>query len=278
MIMNPLLKLQDVAVQIKQTPILTGINLQLMPGEILGLVGPNGAGKTTLLHAIAGLQAYQGNITLAGYDLSALTPPSRSRYLAYLTQGHISHWAMSVEDLVMLGRLPHLDPWQNPTEKDHQIVKRVLQICDGWQFKDRPVTQLSGGERARIMLARALAVEAPLLLADEPTASLDPAHQLDVMHCLLTLAREGSSVIVVLHDLTLASRFCHRLALLAQHTIVATGQPTEVLSPDNLARYYSIRAFYGTAQQQSIIVPLEKLSISPESLHDPFSYTIPLDS
>ena len=165
---------------------------------------------------------------------------------------------MTVETLIALGRLPHRSPWAAPSDADRLAVSRALEACDVARFRDRPVTQLSGGERSRVLLARALAGEPEILLADEPGAGLDPGHQLDVMARLRERAATGAGVVIVMHDLTLAARFCDRLALLFEARIAAEGDAAAVLSAEQLARCYGVRAYRGTADGTTIVVPLER--------------------
>ncbi|HXG28067.1 MAG TPA: ABC transporter ATP-binding protein, partial [Nevskiales bacterium] len=173
-------------------------------------------------------------------------------------QGGQCHWPMPVAQVVALGRLPHRAPWARVPPADAAAVQRALQAADVAHLADRPVTQLSGGERARVLLARALAVEARVLLADEPTAGLDPAHQLGVMEVLRRRAQSGAGVVVVLHDLTLAARFCDRLLLLGEGRVVADGAAEQVLTEQNLAQVYGIEAHRAAGAEGLLVVPLRR--------------------
>lgn len=256
-----LLSVRGVSITLGITQVLAEVRFAVTAGEVVGLIGPNGAGKTTLLRAMAGLLPLDsGEIRFDARPLRDIERKELARKLAYLPQGGESHWAVTVETLVMMGRLPHMGPWRSASEVDRAAVARALEACDVGQFVSRPVTNLSGGERARVLLARALAVEPMVLLADEPVAGLDPAHQLDVMQRLCDLAVSGAGIVVVMHDLTLASRFCHRLALLHRKRIAAEGSPGTVLSPENLARCYGIRAHYGSVNGHSFVVPVERVT------------------
>lgn len=239
--------------------ILADVELRVGAGEVVGLIGPNGAGKTTLLRAMAGLLPLDdGEIRIAGRPLSRIVRRERARMVAYLPQGGEHHWAVTVETLVMLGRLPHRGPWRGPSAADRAAVARALDVCDVARFRHRPLGRLSGGERARVMLARALAGEPELLLADEPVAGLDPAHQLDVMATLRVRAAAGTGVVVVMHDLTLAARHCDRLALLHDGRLVAQDIPAAILTAGRLADCYGIRAYHGVVDGSAVIVPLAR--------------------
>ena len=244
------LELQGLGVQLHGRLLLDDIALSLQPGEMLGLIGPNGAGKSTLLKAIAHLLPYQGEIRLGALSLARLAPRERARRLAYLGQGDTSGWPLRLRDYVALGRLPYRRSAADEPAVEAAIVRMRLEGLAARRFD-----QLSGGERARARLARALAVGSPLLLADEPVAALDPYHQLNVMQLLREQCAEGRSALVVLHDLTLASRFCDRLLLLDQGRLVACGSARQVLTPKHLQQVYRVQAMLGEYQQEPFVLP-----------------------
>lgn len=235
------------------------VSLDIPGPGFVGLVGPNGAGKTTLIRAIASLIPFEGNISLDGVSLSNLTSRHLANKLAYLAQNAESHWPIEVSRLVALGRLPHLEPFRKMREADEKAVERAMELADVARYRGRDVMALSGGERARVLLARALAVEAPLLLADEPVASLDPYHQLRIMEVLENYARNsGRIVIAVLHDLSLASRFCDRLVLLHEGKVRAAGAPQDVLTDENLEDVYRVKVLTGMEGETRYVVPLSR--------------------
>jgi iron complex transport system ATP-binding protein len=222
--------------------ILDGVDIELRSAEMLGLIGPNGAGKSTLLKLLAGLlEPDTGNLVLGGRHYPELPSEQRARRIAWLAQQGEVHWPITVETLLELGRAPYLSPWQRPTGKDRQVIERVLTECDLSALRNRPVDTLSGGERARVLLARALVTEPQVLLADEPVAALDPAHQLDMLSLLANYCTIDRGVILILHDLSLAAHFCQRLQLLHQGRTLAVGSAESVLSTDNLQTAYRIR-------------------------------------
>jgi iron complex transport system ATP-binding protein len=231
-----------VSVRLGGATIVERASLSLRGGELVALVGPNGAGKTTLMRALAGLVPAEGSIMLAGNPLASMKPGQRARHIAYLPQGHIFHWPMPVAAIVMLGRAPHADPFSSASPQDRAAVAHALATTETEVFAQRPVTTLSGGEKARVALARALATQAPVLLADEPTAALDPRHQLVVMELLRTAARGGNAILAILHDLTLAARFADRVLVMDKGRIVADGTPNEALSAERLATVFGIEA------------------------------------
>ena len=232
----------DVTVRLGGTTIVERANLTLRGGEFVALVGPNGAGKTTLIRALAGLAPADGMIVLGGKPIETMPPRERARAVAYLPQGHIFHWPMSVESIVMLGRAPHGDPFSSNTSDDRAAVARALVTTETQVFAQRAVTTLSGGEKARVALARALATQAPVLLADEPTASLDPRHQLVVMELLRSAAHGGNAILAIVHDLTLAARFADRVLVMDRGRMVADGLPADALAPERLAAVFGIEA------------------------------------
>jgi iron complex transport system ATP-binding protein len=236
------LRVENLHAALGNARILSGLNLSLEGTRFIGLIGPNGVGKTTLVRAIAGLIPFEGAITLDGASIASIPSATRARQIAYLAQGAESHWPLSVARLVALGRLPHLAPFAKPQAEDEAAIARAMQLADVESFAARDVLTLSGGERARVLLARALAVEAPLMLVDEPVAALDPYHQLGVMEGLVAYARAGRMVVAVLHDLSLAARFCDELVLLNNGHVHAQGAPAAVLTPANLRDVYRIDA------------------------------------
>ena len=237
-----LLQARDVTVRLGKAAVVENASLPLHAGELVALVGPNGAGKTTLMRALAGLLPAEGAITFSGEPLETLGRRRRARAVAYLPQGHVFHWPMHVDAVVALGRYPHGDPFSTPSPQDRAAVSRALERTATTAFADRSVITLSGGERARVALARAHATEAPVLLADEPTASLDPRHQLIVMDLLRQAARDGGAVLAILHDLTLAARFADRVLVMDRGKIVADAAPAEALSPQRIAQVFGVDA------------------------------------
>lgn len=250
------MKLQARAVRVRLdgTDVLRDVDFDARPGEMVGLIGPNGAGKSTLLSVLATLRAPDaGSVTFDGLTAGAIGARPLSRRLAYLAQSGRIDWPLSVERVVALGRLPHAG--RTTGHDDEQAIRRAMEAADIAHFAGRPVDTLSGGERTRVLLARALAVEAELLLADEPIAALDPFHQLHVMQLLARTARSGTGVVVVLHDLTLASRFCDRLVLLHEGRMLADGAPAEVLSEARIAEAYRVSAVIGDHAGARYVVP-----------------------
>jgi iron complex transport system ATP-binding protein len=240
---------ENITVRLGGRVVLDRVSLAANDGEIVGLIGPNASGKTTLMRALAGLIEPDD-----GAVAPVLTLAERARTIAYLEQGGACHWPLAARRLVALGRLPHLGPFQRLSEADARAIDAALAEAEVTELADRRVTELSSGELARVHLARALATRPRVLLADEPVASLDPNHQLQVMELLRGQAAHGA-VVVVLHDLSLAARFCDRLVLLDRGKVAAEGRPMEVLTPDTLARIYAVRAAFG----DSWVVPLARL-------------------
>ena len=236
------LSLNSISVTLDRTEILKDVSFSVSPGEIVGLIGPNGAGKSTAVRAALGLvKVSSGTVTVNDDNVATMEGRARAKKLAYVPQGAPVHWPLTVERTVALGRIPHLTPWQQLTSADSEAVEQAMQQTDCLAFRDRLITTLSGGERARIILARTIAVGAGYLLADEPTASLDPEHQLQVMEIMRAQAKAGVGVVIVMHDLSLAMRTCHKLVLLNEGKILDQGTPDEVLTDENVATAFKVK-------------------------------------
>ena len=221
--------------------ILAGLDLALRPGEVTVLLGPNGAGKSTLLSALAGLlPPAAGKVLLDGDDLSALAPAARARRIGFLPQTPEVAWPLEVRILVGLGRIPHIGA-RGLSAGDARIIEAALAEAGAADLADRDASTLSGGERARVMIARVLAGEPDWLLADEPLAGLDPGCQIDAAETLVRRARAGCGVVLTLHDLTLAARIADRILVLGEAKLLADGPPEVALAPDVLARAFGVR-------------------------------------
>ena len=230
------LAFKAVQVQLGRHPALNGITAAFGPG-LTGLVGPNGAGKSTLLRTGMGLLApAAGTVLLDGAPVQAMAARARARRMAYLPQNGPVHWAMAVRELVALGRFASTATPQ----ADAAAVHEAMQACGVLELAGRNVLTLSGGERSRVLLARALCAQTPVLLADEPTSALDPAQQHRIMRILAARAQEGATVLCALHDLPLAARYCTRLVLLRHGCMIADGDPADVLTAPAFADTYGL--------------------------------------
>lgn len=241
------LQITDLRVTRGTRRVLDGISLTVQPGEFVGLLGRNGAGKTTLMRAALGLVAHEGASSLA-----ALKPAARARQVAWMPQAREIAWAVTVEELVSLGRLAHGD--HKPEAVEAALSRMGLEA-----LRQRKATELSGGEQARTLIARALAQETPLLLADEPVAGLDPAQQINTMQTFRALANEGKSVLASLHDLGLAARHCTRLVAIAGGKIVADGPPARVLRPLVMAEVFGVEGHFAQTPDGPVFQPTRTL-------------------
>jgi iron complex transport system ATP-binding protein len=253
------LALRDVSVLLGEHRALDGVTLSFEPGELVGIMGPNGAGKSTMLRAAAGLLPLAGGeVLVRERAITAWDRRDLARVISFLPQGGTVHWPLTARALVSLGRLPHRQPFVRTALSDEIAIDAAMRACEVEAFADQPVTRLSGGERARVLLARALAAEAPILLADEPFAQLDPSHQLHAMEVLQTAARKGALVLVVLHDLSVAARFCDRIVLLSASHVVADGTADAVLTRETLSQTFGVDALIGVHGDARYVVPLKR--------------------
>jgi len=239
-------------------------SVALEPGELVALVGPNGAGKSTLLRALVGLAKHAGIVTWRGRPLAKLDNRERARTVAYLPQNPPVHWPLLARELVALARLPHRAYGAPASTRDDDAVIAALRQTDTLDFATRSVDQLSVGERARVLLARALAVQAPVLLVDEPIAMLDPYHQLHVMSTLRAYAAGDANsgprlVVAVLHDLGLAARFCGRALLMNDGAIVQDGPPETALAATPIRDHYRVEPQLSHHDGEPVIVPWQPL-------------------
>ncbi|KRA00420.1 ABC transporter [Mesorhizobium sp. Root157] len=252
-----LLSSTGLSVSLGGKQVLHDLTFSVAAGEFVGLIGPNGAGKSTLLRSVLGLLPFAGTILLDGKSATAIGARQRAGKIAYLAQEREIAWDVPVEAVVALGRSPHLPSFAALTDADRAVIDEAMRRMDVEAFSHRIATELSGGEKARVLTARALAQDTPLLLADEPTAGLDPSHQIALMRLFGNLARDGRSVVASLHDLGLAARWCSRLILIDRGRIVADGPPETVLTQETLRAVYGVEAFFGDADGARIVHPLD---------------------
>lgn len=241
-----LLQLENLTILRGRCPVVENVSLTVAEGEFVGLLGPNGAGKTSLLRGALGLLPFTGTSSLA-----RLKPDARARAAAFLPQGREIAWPISVEILVALGRSPY-----GSADPAHPAVVRALDRMGLTNYRSRSATALSGGEQARALIARALAQETPLLLADEPVAGLDPEAQIRTMQVFADLAAEGRGVVASIHDLGLAARHCSRLLLMHRGRLVADGPPREVLTDAALANVFGIKGFHTETEDGPVFQPM----------------------
>jgi iron complex transport system ATP-binding protein len=239
---TPAIAMIDIRVRLSGREILRGVTGRAARGCLVGLVGPNGAGKSTLLRAVCGQTPLSGGeVKVHGESLHRFSRRRMARTVCLLPQDASLDFPFAVREIVAMGRNPHLGRFQPFRERDKQIVERAMRQASVEHLAERPVTKLSGGEKQRTLLARCLATEAATLLLDEPTASLDILHQLEVLELLQQFTRQEKTVIAALHDLNLARRICSHVMLLNQGSLVAEGRPEETLSPDHVEQVFGVR-------------------------------------
>ena len=233
------LSVSDLSVRRGDRSVVDAVRFEVTDGEVVGLVGPNGAGKTTLMRAVQGLLPHDGVSSL-----SALPQRTRARVAAWMPQTREIAWPVAVETLVALGRTPYLAGGRRLTHEDRRAIAEAMSVMDLEPFRTRPVTELSGGELARVLIARVLAQDTPLILADEPVAGLDPASQIALMRVFRHIADTGKSVMVSMHDLSLAARHCSRLLLMHKGRLVADGPPDQVLDDARCREVFGVGAHW----------------------------------
>jgi iron complex transport system ATP-binding protein len=239
---EPFLDVENLSVHYGAVPVLQGINLQVHQGEVMALIGPNGAGKTTLIRAVGGtIKPSDGHVRILGQALELMSASKRASSLAVVPQARNLPEAFTVWQTVLMGRTPYLGWLGQPSQADTQKTAWALERTASLSLAERPIGKLSGGEQQRILLARALAQDTPVLLLDEPTAHLDLRHQSSLLNLVRELAQErGIAVLMALHDLNLVSLYADRVVLLAEGQMQVLGTPAEVLTETNLVAAYQV--------------------------------------
>lgn len=250
------LSVTDLVVRLGERTVLDGVGARFRPGRVTAILGANGSGKTTLVKTLAGLLgADAGQVMLGDDPVAALDRRARARTIGYLPQDARVHWSIPARELVALGRLAHRAPFAGPSAADVAAIDAALAATGTACFADRAVDQLSGGERARVLLARVLAGTPQWLLADEPLASLDPVHQLDLLEQLRALAGTGMGVVLVLHDLVQAARAADDVLLLKAGRVTAFGPAAEVLAPAPLREAFGVEVMV-IADDHGVAIPV----------------------
>jgi iron complex transport system ATP-binding protein len=246
---------QHLNVEYARRPVIRDFSMVVPAGSWLGLIGPNGAGKSTLLRSVAGLVKYSGDVIVDGSSLSLRSRSRRASLVAYVPQEPVLPDEMTGWEYVLLGRTPHIGYFGHPTKNDRAMVDDVIGRLGLDDIATRHLGVLSGGERQRLVIARALATEAPILLLDEPTSALDIGHQQQAFELVERLRREhGLTVISAMHDLTLAGMYSDRLALLHEGTVVSHGSVEDVLSAETLAEFYGVRVTVHREADGTVVV------------------------
>ena len=247
-------------VKLGKRTVLSDVTAHLRPGRVTAILGPNGAGKSTLVKAAAALVGGStGSVRLDMQDVATMDPRAKARAIGYLPQDATVHWNIVARDVVALGRLPHLGAHAAPSLEDHAAVDRAMHDTETEHLADRPVGELSGGERARVLLARVLAGEPGWLLADEPLASLDPSHQIDLLARLRGYALGGAGVAIVLHDLVQAQRAADDALLLADGRVVAFGPVAQVMTAETLGDVFGVRVAGLDDGNGCLLVPVGRI-------------------
>ncbi|MDF2566250.1 MAG: hmuV 3 [Massilibacillus sp.] len=240
---------ENVSVTIGKRKILHELNLKVEKGEFIGIIGPNGAGKSTLLKALRGLTKNTiGSVKIFDRKIAQFSDKEIARHIAYMQQEVNLGFGFSALDVVLAGRYPYLSWWQNERKADYEIARKYMSFTGVADLEEKKVNQLSGGERQRVLLAKVLAQETPLLYLDEPTASLDLAYQEEIFRYCQSLCNEGKTVLIIVHDIRLAVKFCSRLVLIANGTIVDDGKPEKVITAENLKNVFGLNAAVYTNQ------------------------------
>lgn len=248
------LEVRALTVALGGTPVLHGVDLTLAAGRWTCVVGPNGAGKSTLLKAMAGLLPAQGHVLWQGTALHRLQRRERARLLSWLGQGEAASLDLRVLDVVMLGRLPHQDWLAVPGAQDHAMVEAALKATQAWAWRERTLGELSGGERQRVLLARAMAGNAPIMLMDEPLANLDPPHQVDWLEQAQCLKAQGTTVVSVLHEIGMALH-ADDVVVMNQGRVVHHGPCSEAATRDAIEQVFEQRIRIHALQGQWAVLP-----------------------
>lgn len=270
-----ILRFEHVAAAYGEREVLKDINLTIREGEFAGLIGSNGTGKSTLIKCVSGLiPLKRGEIRICGHENTKLKNKERAQMVAVVPQSYHVDYDFTVEDIVMMGRNPYFGFRKNEGEEDQEIVREAMRVTNTEIFRGRYYNELSGGERQRVILARAIAQKPKIILLDEPTSALDVHHQIEVMELIARLNEEEKiTVLAVLHDINMASRFCKRMIMLQEGLVTADGTPGEVISQENMESLYQMKlmirenALFHKPEMVPIRVMAEKQTKVPFHVH-----------
>ena len=264
MSLQPPLKATGIGFSYGQRTILHDVDLEAATGEAVGIVGPNGSGKTTLLRIVGGsLTPGRGDVYVRGERLPSLRPRDRARLVAMVQQSPAVPPGFSALEVVLMGRNPYLGLLQWEGQRDLDVCQEVMELTETWEYAARPVSTLSGGELQRVFIARALAQQTPVLILDEPTSHLDISYQTAIMDMIERIRRKtGITVLAAMHDLSLAAQYCSRIVALHQGTIVASGEPSEVLTVDVVSRVFGapVSVIEHPVHKTPVILPLGQVA------------------
>ncbi|WP_265446375.1 ABC transporter ATP-binding protein [Acetivibrio straminisolvens] len=255
------IEVRNIEVSFGDFNVLKGVSLEIEKGQFYGILGPNGSGKTTLLKSMAkALRPQSGAIFVDGEDIGRMRAREFSKKVACLYQSTAITYDYPVMDVVLMGRYPYIKRFQTESVKDREIAKKAMIASNVWHLKDRRINEISGGERQRVFIARALVQETDIVLLDEPISHLDIQHQIEILELAGKMAKEGKSIVAVLHDLNFASMYCDHLIMLKDGAIVAQGEPQKVLTEEIVKKVYGVKPFIidGMNGNRPYVLPLKK--------------------
>ncbi|WDV44409.1 ABC transporter ATP-binding protein [Clostridiaceae bacterium M8S5] len=240
--MSSAMKIENISFKYTDNLILRDLNFTVDKGEFLGILGPNGCGKTTLLKNMCNLlKPLSGNISVGNENISKTSHKELAKKIAVVHQFDNISFDFSVHDIVLMGRMPHQRRFSGETKKDYEVVERCMKVTDSWDLRDKKILQISGGERQRVMLARALAQEPEILLLDEPISHLDIKHQINILNLCKKLNKEDNlTIIITIHDINMALKYCKKIIMMNNGQIEAYDKPEIVLTKENISNIYDI--------------------------------------